>query len=73
MYYAHVPHCCCKQEAKLQKEFDALQGRLSNSKFVDKAPPQVVAEVKEQAAEVGEKLAAVQEKLRQMRSMAAAA
>lgn len=40
-----------------------MQARLSNKKFVDKAPPAVVAEVQGQAADLGEQLATVREKI----------
>lgn len=52
-----------KQQAKLEKELGALQGRLSNKKFVDKAPEKVVAEVKQQAAEMEEQLGMIREKI----------
>ncbi|KAI3430578.1 hypothetical protein D9Q98_005171 [Chlorella vulgaris] len=52
-----------KQQAKLEKEASALQGRLSNKKFMDKAPEKVVAEVKQQAAEMAEQLSMIQEKI----------
>lgn len=52
-----------KQAAKIEKELAALNGRLSNSSFVDKAPEKVVNEVKSAAAEATEQLAALQDKI----------
>ena len=52
-----------KQQAKIEKELAALNGRLGNKKFMDKAPEKVVAEARAQAAEMGEQLAAIAEKL----------
>ncbi|PRW33017.1 valyl-tRNA synthetase [Chlorella sorokiniana] len=59
-----------KQEGKLEKELAGLQARLSNKKFVDKAPPAVVAEVQGQAADLGEQLATVREKMDKFRALA---
>ena len=52
-----------KQQAKIEKELAALNGRLGNKKFMDKAPEKVVAEARAQAAEMGEQLVAIAEKL----------
>ncbi len=59
-----------KQEGKLEKELAGLQARLSNKKFVDKAPPAVVAEVQGQAADLSEQLATVREKIEKFRALA---
>ena len=37
-----------KQQQKIEKELAGLQGRLSNPKFVEKAKPGVVEEVRQQ-------------------------
>jgi valyl-tRNA synthetase len=39
---------------KLEKEAAGLSKRLENPKFAEKAPPEVVAEVKTQLAALGE-------------------
>ena len=52
-----------KQAGKIEKELEGFQARLGNSKFVDKAPEKVVAEVKAAAAEAAEQLAAIKEKI----------
>ena len=52
-----------KQAAKIEKELAALNGRLGNAKFMDKAPEKVVAEARAAAAEMQEQLAAIAEKL----------
>jgi valyl-tRNA synthetase len=52
-----------KQAAKIEGELAALSGRLSNPKFVDKAPEKVVNEVKQQAAEAEQQLAMIKEKI----------
>lgn len=55
-----------KQEAKLSKELAALEGRLGNKSFVDKAPAAVVEEVQAAAAELRGKLEAVASKMAQL-------
>jgi valyl-tRNA synthetase len=59
-----------KQAAKLEKDAAALAARLSNPKFVGKAPPEVVAEVQAAAAEAAEQLAAVLDKVEKFRALA---
>ncbi len=59
-----------KQQAKLEKELAGLNGRLSNPKFVDKAPEKVVAEARQQAAEMGEQLAQIADKIAKFGSLA---
>lgn len=59
-----------KQAGKIEKELMGLQARLSNSKFVDKAPKKVVNEVKATAAEAAEQLAAVKEKIAKFEALA---
>jgi valyl-tRNA synthetase len=55
-----------KQSAKIEKELAGLSARLLNKKFTDKAPPEVVAEVRQQHAEAEEQLAMVAQKLTQL-------
>ena len=62
-----------KQQAKLEKDLQGLQGRLKNPKFVQNAKPDVVQTVQQQAAEGEQKLAQVQQKLQQIVHLAAAA
>ena len=45
-----------KEIAKLEKELEATVRKLSNSSFVDKAPPEVVAEHKQRQVDFTEKL-----------------
>jgi valyl-tRNA synthetase len=45
-----------KEIAKVEKEITKSQGKLSNSKFVDRAPAEVVAQEKERLADWTEKL-----------------
>ncbi len=52
-----------KQQGKVEKELAGLEARLSNRKFVDKAPAEVVGEVQSAAAQAREQLAAVQDKI----------
>ena len=59
-----------KQHGKLEKELAALQGRLGNRAFVDKAPEQVVAEVRAAAAEAAEQLAMIQDKVAKFKELA---
>jgi len=58
------------QRAKLDKDAAGLRGRLSNPKFVDKAPQKVVDEAKGQLAELEGKMAAIDEKIEAMLQMA---
>ena len=55
-----------KQQAKLEKDLQMLQGRLQNPKFVQNAKPEVVKEVQQSAAEGEQKLAQIQEKMQQI-------
>ena len=57
------------QREKVAKEADGLRGRLSNKKFVDKAPANVVAEAQGQLAELDGKLAAIDEKIQSMKAL----
>lgn len=59
-----------KQREKVEKEKEGVAARMSNKKFLDKAPPHVVAEVQSQYEEAVKKLTALDEKLSQMRQLA---
>ncbi|KAK9129008.1 hypothetical protein Syun_017805 [Stephania yunnanensis] len=52
-----------KRISKMQAEYDALTARLSSSKFVEKAPEEVVRGVREKAAEAEEKLTLTKNRL----------
>ncbi len=58
-----------KQREKVEKDLAGVAARMANKKFLDKAPPHVVAEVQAQHAEAVQKLAALDEKLSQMRQL----
>ncbi len=59
-----------KQRGKVEKDMAGVAARMNNKKFLDKAPPHVVAEVQAQHAEAAQKLAVIDEKLNQMRELA---
>ena len=59
-----------KQAGKIEKELEGLQARLTNPKFVGKAPEKVVNEVKAAASEAAEQLAAVKEKIAKFEAVA---
>ena len=61
---------CCKLPLLSLLLLFLLQARLSNRKFVDKAPEKVVAEVQAQAAEVAEQLAQIGEKVGKFQQLA---
>jgi len=52
-----------KQGEKISKELEGLEKRLSNRSFVDKAPENVVAEVKASAKELSDQLAVIEGKI----------
>lgn len=52
-----------KQGEKISKELEGLENRLSNKSFVDKAPENVVAEVKANAKELSDQLAVIEGKI----------
>ena len=52
-----------KQGEKISKELEGLEKRLSNKSFVDKAPENVVAEVKANAKELSDQLAVIEGKI----------
>jgi valyl-tRNA synthetase len=39
-----------RERAKIEKELKGVEGKLGRPEFVDKAPPEVVEEVREKAA-----------------------
>lgn len=55
-----------KQKAKVEKELAGILGRLNNPKFVEKASPEYIAEVRGQAADAQDRLASVEAKLAQV-------
>ena len=55
-----------KQAEKLRKDIAGLEGRLASKGFADKAPPEVVAEVRAKVAEQSEQLAAVEKSIAEM-------
>lgn len=59
-----------KQAEKISKELDGLEKRLSNKSFVEKAPEQVVAEVKASAKELSDQLAVIHDKIENFKNAA---
>ncbi|KAL3143467.1 hypothetical protein ABBQ38_002278 [Trebouxia sp. C0009 RCD-2024] len=55
-----------KQQVKLEKDLQGLQGRLKNPKFVQNAKPEVVKEAQQAALEGEQKLAQIQQKMQQI-------
>ena len=55
-----------KEKATVQKQLDGVMGRLNNKAFTDKAPENVVAGAREQAAHLQEKLALLEQSIQQM-------
>ncbi|MBR6325107.1 MAG: hypothetical protein IKR62_08965, partial [Victivallales bacterium] len=53
-----------KQEAELAKYVGVVEKKLSNEKFVSKAPADVVAQERAKLAEAQEKLARVREQMK---------
>eukprot|EP00887_Chlorella_sp_A99_P007370 scaffold2.g7370.t1 len=60
-------HAC---RAKVEKELAALDGRLGNASFVDRAPQKVVDEVRAQAEEMRQQLAMIDDKLAKFAALA---
>ncbi|KAF5828074.1 tRNA synthetases class I-domain-containing protein [Dunaliella salina] len=58
-----------KQRTKLQKDYDGVTARLSNTKFLEKASQAVVAEAKAQQEEAAEKLAMIDAKVSQVKAL----
>ncbi|CAL5223969.1 g6577 [Coccomyxa viridis] len=59
-----------KQREKLEKDLAGVLGRINNKKFMDKAPPKVVAETMQQKVDAEQKVSAILEKIEQMSGMA---
>ncbi len=57
-----------KEKIKLQSELDRVNGKLSNEKFMSKAPENVVAEEREKLAKYQEMMNTVSERLEQMKN-----
>lgn len=57
-----------KEKVKLQSELDRVNGKLSNEKFMSKAPDNVVAEEREKLAKYQEMMNTVSERLEQMKN-----
>lgn len=55
-----------KQQVKLEKDLQGMQGRLKNPKFVQNAKPEVVKEAQQATAEGEQKLAQIQQKMQQI-------
>ena len=55
-----------KQQVKLEKDLQGLQGTLKNPKFMQNAKPEVVQEAQQAAAEGEHKLAQIQQKMGQI-------
>ena len=55
-----------KQQVKLEKDLQGLQGRLKNPKFVQNAKPEVVKEAQQAALEGEHKLVQIQQKMQQI-------
>ncbi|CAL8463583.1 g3117 [Coccomyxa elongata] len=60
-----------KQREKAEKDLAGVAGRMANKKFMDNAPPQVVADTMRQKEEAEQKVAAIAEKIQQMSQLAA--
>lgn len=57
-----------KEKVKLQAELDRVNGKLTNEKFMSKAPENVVAEEREKLAKYQEMMNTVSERLEQMKN-----
>ncbi|KAK9917842.1 hypothetical protein WJX75_008794 [Coccomyxa subellipsoidea] len=60
-----------KQKEKLERDLAGAAGRMANRKFMDSAPPAVVADTLRQKEEAEQKVAAILEKVQQMSQLAA--
>ena len=56
--------------AKIEKETRGLRGRLSNPKFIESAPDEVVEETRDQLAQKDEESARLEAALAQLRELA---
>ena len=61
-----------KQREKLEKDLAGIMGRVNNSRFMDKAPPKVVAETMQQKEDAEQKVSAIMQKIEQMSELARA-
>ena len=59
-----------RQREKLEKDLAAVQGRVQNRSFMDRAPPAVVAEALQAKEEAEQKVAAIAAKIEQMLALA---
>ena len=59
-----------KQREKLEKDLAAVVGRISNGKFMDRAPQKVVAETMQAKEDAEQKVAAIAQKIEQMTALA---
>jgi valyl-tRNA synthetase len=55
-----------KQAEKLKKDIEGLETRLTSKGFADKAPPNVIAEVRGKVAEMRDQLTAVEKSISDM-------
>lgn len=56
-----------REAANVQKQLDGVNARLANKAFTDKAPAQIVATAREQAARLEEKLALLEQSMKALR------
>ena len=59
-----------KEIAKLEKNLQAINGKLGNARFVDNAPAEIVATERERQRAVESSVAALQDKLNTIKSLA---
>ncbi|EQC44435.1 valyl tRNA synthetase tRNA binding arm [Bacteriovorax sp. BSW11_IV] len=57
-----------KELVKTQKEYEKYAKKISNAKFMDNAPPEVVTEVRENAASLEEKMKSIEENLKNFKN-----
>ena len=55
-----------KERARLQADIEKAQGKLDNPNFVERAPPQIVAQERDRLARVTETLRKVDEQLQRL-------
>ena len=59
-----------KQREKLEKDLAGVLGRINNKKFMDKAPPKIIAETMQQKVDAEQKVSAILQKIVQMSELA---
>ena len=59
-----------KQKEKLEAELATAEARLSNEKFMSKAPEKVIGEFRSQKENAQQKLVLIKEKAEQMKTLA---